>query len=243
MKRLFSLGVFLALTAGCARQKPSVQEQKPGVYGLAIVVVSGEKQVAGVGSTLAQPLVVQVNDKDGNGINGALVTIAGPTGSELIPASGPTDSSGQFTTEVRLGAVAGRYRFTASTRSSGGKVVDTELEEIALGWQETLGRQLNRTWCERCHNPESTPERVSNYDNLSTKPHAFTEGAALNKLSDADLTAIISHGGAAINASPEMPPYGYTLSSAEIQALIAYIRAMADPPYHSAGTVDAEKQR
>ncbi|HKR30357.1 MAG TPA: cytochrome c, partial [Terriglobales bacterium] len=69
----------------------------------------------------------------------------------------------------------------------------------------------------------------------------FTEGDALNKISDADLTAIITHGGAALNKSAEMPPYGYTLSKSDIQALLAYIRAVSDPPYPKKGVVYAQK--
>lgn len=49
----------------------------------------------------------------------------------------------------------------------------------------------------RCHNPESTAERVSNFDNLEVKPRLFTEGDTLNKMSGPDLTAIIDHGGPA----------------------------------------------
>jgi len=30
-----------------------------------------------------------------------------------------------------------------------------------------------------------------------------------------------------------MPPYGYTLSKSEIDALIAYIRLISDPPYRA----------
>jgi mono/diheme cytochrome c family protein len=136
--------------------------------------------------------------------------------------------------------VAGRYVIRATTTDAGGKNIELKLEEIALGYQQTLGRELNRQYCSRCHNPESTRERVSNYDNLTTKPHAFSEGDALNKMSDADLVAIISHGGPALNQSPEMPPFGYTLSKSNIQALISYIRAVADPPYRSAGVVYAK---
>ncbi len=76
---------------------------------------------------------------------------------------------------------------------------------------------------------------------LAVKSHPFTEGDTLNKMSDADLTAIIGHGGPALNKSALMPPYGYTLSKAEIEALIAYIRLISDPPYHAAGTVYAQK--
>jgi mono/diheme cytochrome c family protein len=32
-----------------------------------------------------------------------------------------------------------------------------------------------------------------------------------------------------------MPPYGNTLTKQEIAALVAYMRAMADPPYRAQG--------
>jgi mono/diheme cytochrome c family protein len=142
---------------------------------------------------------------------------------------------------VTLGGMAGRYQLVASTMTKGQKKVEIRSEEIALDYQRRLGQVLDEKYCGRCHNPESTPERVSNYDNLEVKPHAFTEGDTLNKMSDADLMAIISHGGAALNKSPLMPPYGYTLSKTEMQALIAYIRMISDPPYQAPGMVYAQK--
>jgi mono/diheme cytochrome c family protein len=60
-------------------------------------------------------------------------------------------------------------------------------------------------------------------------------------MSDADLVAIISHGGPALNKSPLMPPYAYTLSKSDIQALVSYIRTVSDPPYKAAGVVYAKK--
>jgi len=193
------------------------------------------------GMALAQPVVVQVNDDQGNAVVGAPVTFSGPPGVSFDPAIGTTDSSGQFTTTVRLGAMAGRYQLTAHTSTKGQKRVDLMIEEIALGYQQMVGFQLDNRYCARCHNPESSAERVSNYDNLEVKPHPFTEGDTLNKMTNAELTAIISHGGPALNKSALMPPYGYTLSKTEIEALIAYIRLISGPPYHASGTVYAEK--
>jgi mono/diheme cytochrome c family protein len=169
------------------------------------------------------------------------VYFSGPAGVSFAPVSALTDSSGQVTTNVALGQQGGRYKLTASTRDSSGKDIKLQIEEIALGYQQTVGFQLNTQYCIRCHDPESTPLRVSNMDNLSTKPHAFTEGDTLNKMSDADLVAIISHGGAALNKSAEMPPWGYTLSKSDIAALVSYIRAVADPPYEAGGLVYAQK--
>ena len=73
------------------------------------------------------------------------------------------------------------------------------------------------------------------------KPHRLTDGDTLNKMSNADLTAIIAHGDPVLNKSPLMAPYGYTLSKSEIQAVIAYIRMVADPPYGAPGIVYAQK--
>jgi len=227
-------------TSGCARRIAGAPTQKPAAFGSAVVESSGGKQIAAVGTTLAQPVVVQVNDDQGTGVVGALVQMSGPAGVQFEPGTGLTDSSGQFTTSVSVGGMAGRYQITAATLNKAQKKVELKLEEIALGYQQVLGQQINNQYCDRCHNPESTAERVSNYDNLEVKPHPFTEGEAIDKFNDADLLAIISHGGSALNKSSLMPPYGYTLSKSEIQALIAYIRAVSDPPYHTPGLVYAK---
>ncbi len=234
--------LIIAATVDCSRQPASNQSlPKPAAYGAAIVESSGGKQTTAVGTQLPQPLVVQVNDEQGNGLTGALVVLRGPNGVFLDPAAGLTDASGQFISNVALGTIPGRYQLTANTTAKAGKNIGLKIEEIGLGYQEMLGNQLSEQYCARCHDQESTPERVSNYDNLGTKPHPFTEGEILNKMSDADLMAIISHGGPALNKSPLMAPYGYTLSKSEIQALIAYIRMVSDPPYGAPGIVYVQK--
>jgi cytochrome c oxidase cbb3-type subunit 3 len=234
----FLLG-FAMLGTACSRKSESAAPLKPTAYGTAIVESSGGKQFAQTGSPLPQPVVVQVNDAQGTAVPGALVEFSAGSGATFDPAAALTDSSGQVTTNVSLGGMAGRYLITASTFDKSHKRVELKLEEIALGYQQTLGRRLNDQYCDRCHNSESTAERVSNYDNLEVKPHPFTEGDTLNKLSDADLTAIITNGGAALQKSALMPAWGNTLSKSDIQALIAYIRAVSDPPSKSAGPVYA----
>ncbi len=232
----------LAFSAGCARHDQNgFTALKPTAYGAAIVESSGGKQSAAVGTTLHDPLVVQVNDEQGAAVAGAPVMLQGPTGVQFEPVAGLTDSSGQFTSNVTLGVAPGRYQLVASTTTKAGKSVELKSEAIALGYQEMLGSRLNDQYCARCHNQDSTPERVSNYDNLAVNPHLFTEGDTLNKMSDADLASIIAHGGPALNKSPLMPPYGYTLSKSEMQALVGYIRVVADPPYGAPGIVYAQK--
>ena len=213
---------------------------KATAQGTALVESSGGHQVGATGTTLTDPLVVQVNDDQGTAVPGALVEFHGPAGVSFDPAAVLTDSSGQATTAVTLGTIAGRYQLSAMTPGKG-KSVTLDTLEIALGYEQRVGSILADKYCSRCHDPESSPVRVSNYDNLEVKPHAFSEGNTLNKISDADLTSIILHGGPALNRSALMPPYGNTLSAPDIKAIIAYIRALSDPPYQPPGTVYARK--
>ncbi len=228
----FSMLGLLAAT-GCHRA-PS-----PGLaataFGAAIVDVSGEKQIAGVGASLDQSVVAQVNDAQGTPVAGALVQFSGSGEVHFDPPSGLTGSDGQFATKVRLGGNAGRYELVATTKDKTGKPVQVQFSEIALDYQQALGQELNEKYCSRCHNAESTAEKVSNHDNLSVPPHALSDGAALNQIGRESLIAIIAQGGAALRRSAEMPPYAPTLSTTEIDALAAYIRAIADPPYRPQG--------
>lgn len=231
----------LAMTSACSRRAAGPADAQPKAFGAALVLVSGDKQAAGVGSPLDQPVVVQVNDDKGTAVAGALVRFAGAGGVTFDPDHGLTGSDGQFTTNVSLGGVHGRYQIVAATRDSSGKAAEIRTDEIALGYQETLGKKVSDLHCVRCHDSESTPERVSNHDNLTAQAHAFTDGATLNAMSDADLAAIISHGGAALGKSAEMPPYGNTLTKPELDALIGLLRALADPPYRPLGIFYAGK--
>ncbi len=229
----------LALFAGCGRQQ-QVARVEPKAFGAALVEVSGGKQIAASGTPVEQPLVVQVNDAQGAALAGALVSFHVSGGAAVDPVEGLTGTDGQLSASVMLGGVAGRYQILATTRDKAGKGIELRSEEIALGYQQNLGRQLNDRYCSRCHDSESSAERVSNHDNLKAAPHAFTDGAFLNNVSDGDLTNIITHGGPALNKSAEMPPYGATLQKSEIDALVAFIRAVADPPYRLKGLVYAK---
>lgn len=231
----------LAVTvcAGCAHRKadPPLQAKATGT---AIVVASGDKQLGSPGSRLPQPLVLQVNDDQGNAVTGAKVELTGPKGVVFDPAQVLTDDSGQASVKVTLGGISGRYELTASSNDAHGKTFSLQVAEFAAGYQQEVGYEVNEKYCSRCHDSESTAEQVSNYDNLAVKPHSFANGNVYNKLSDSDLATIIAHGGPAMNRSALMPPYGWTLDRAETQALIAYIRLVSDPPYVAPGVVYAK---
>jgi len=227
-----------AALAGCKHSAPANAGLKATAQGTALVESSGGHQVGATGTALKDPLVVQVNDDHGTAVPGALVEFHGSAGVSFDPAAVLTDASGQATTSITLGAIAGRYEWSAVTPGKN-KAVPLEIVETALGYQQRVGSVLADKYCSRCHDSESSPERVSNYDNLEVKPHPFTDGSTLNKMTDADLTSIILHGGPALNRSALMPLNGNTLSAADVKALIAYARAVSDPSYQQAGTVYA----
>jgi len=233
MRRQLVLLSSTLLLIGCSKNSTS-KPPSPTGYGTQIVEASGGKQIVTAGSTLPQPVVVQVNGSDGNPVTGALVRFRGE-GVDFNPAQVLSDSSGQATTAVRLGFAAGDYQLTAETPKQAGGTTSVNLRETSLGYEATLGQAVNDRYCVRCHDSESTPERVSNFDNLSPKPHQFSDGATYNLLQDSDLLNISTHGGLALGKSAQMPAYGKTLKPAEIKAVVAYIRAVADPPYQPSG--------
>lgn len=238
---VFASAITFASSIACSRRTATPAARPPSAVPSTMVEVSGGKQATSIGTTLGEPVVVQVNDAQGAAVTGASVSLRSARGVTFQPASGVTGSDGQFTAAVTLGSIAGRYQIVAATTGAGARPIEVRIEELALGFQQNHGRQLSDTYCSRCHDTESTPERVSNYDNLTTKPHAFSDGAFLNKLSNADLLAIIAHGGPALGKSAEMPPYDRVLSRAGIDSLISYIRAVADPPYRPREVIYAQR--
>jgi len=238
MKCVQIVCVLVLLLAGCSK-RPSTNQLAPKAYGTQIVEVSGSKQITGVGDELPQPVVVQVNGDNGNAIEGALVSFRGE-GLTFTPEQALSDSSGQVTTQVEVAFISGDYQITAETPKQSGGSASLNLREIALGYETTLGQAVNEKYCIRCHDPESTTERVSNFDNLSPTPHQFSDGATYNSIPDADLVNIIRHGGRSMGKSPQSPAFGTTLKPEEIKAVVAYIRSIADPPYPTSGVKNAK---
>ena len=231
--KLLRIAAVLVIASAVACRHAGEQQLQAKAQGVQVAEVSGGKQIAQVGSALAQPVVVQVNGADGNPVAGALVNFRGE-GMRINPAQALTDSSGQVTAQVQMGFVAGDNQLIAETPKAGGNAT-LAMREIALGYEQAVGKAVNDQYCIRCHDSESTPERVSNLDNLSPAPHQFSDGGTLNRITDSDLTNIIAHGGLALGKSPQMPAYGATLRPEEIRAVIAYMRTVADPPYQTPG--------
>src|SRR5690348_18116346 len=110
--RLSSAIVLLALlSTSCTKSKTKgVKSSERAAYGSALVEISGGKQAAPVGSTLDQPVVVQVNDDKGTAVSNVAVHFNGPAGALFNPTMVLTDSSGQASTALSMGSAPGRYR-------------------------------------------------------------------------------------------------------------------------------------
>ncbi|MGH7510740.1 MAG: Ig-like domain-containing protein [Gemmatimonadales bacterium] len=80
-----------------------------------ISVIAGDGQSGRVGSTLAEPLVVQVTDTRDRPVAGANVVFGftGGSGGETSPASAATDADGRASTSLTLGTTVGPATGTA----------------------------------------------------------------------------------------------------------------------------------
>src|SRR2546429_9531774 len=105
---------------------------------------------------------------------------------------------------------------------------------IPLGYQQAQGKRVFYQYCVWCH-ADSTPAGPSNRSNLTPVPALLDDGATLNAESDEYLGNIITLGASASGKSAMMRPYGRTLSPEEIRSVIAFTRAIAQPPYQPPG--------
>jgi cytochrome c oxidase cbb3-type subunit III len=103
---------------------------------------------------------------------------------------------------------------------------------IPLNYQQAQGKRVFYQYCVWCH-ADATPAGPSNRSNLNPNPPLANDGATLNALSDDFMRNVITLGGAAAGKSASMPPWGKTLSQDDIQAVIAFYRAIAQPPYQA----------
>jgi len=103
---------------------------------------------------------------------------------------------------------------------------------IPLSYDEAQGKRIFYTQCVWCH-ADATPAGPSNRSNLDPMPVLMNDGTALNHESDEYLENIIALGGSAVSKSAMMPPYGQTLTQQEIQQVVAYTRAIAQPAYQA----------
>jgi len=103
---------------------------------------------------------------------------------------------------------------------------------ISLNYQQAQSKRLFYANCVWCH-ADATPAGPSNRSNVTPTPSLMNDSAALNTLSDEYMENMITLGGAAVGKSAMMPPWGRTLTHDDIRDVIAFTRAIAQPPYQA----------
>jgi mono/diheme cytochrome c family protein len=82
-------------------------------------------------------------------------------------------------------------------------------------------------YCAQCHGTAGDGKGINVTKDFATDPRNFTNKEDMAKRTDEDIKTVIRDGGPAISKSPLMPPWGATLSAADVDGLLAYIRKMA----------------
>ncbi|MBI5437922.1 MAG: cytochrome c [Nitrosomonadales bacterium] len=88
-------------------------------------------------------------------------------------------------------------------------------------------KQLFEFYCAQCHGVKGDGKGINVGKDFATDPRNFTDSVEMAKRTDDDIKTVIKDGGPAISKSPLMPPWGATLSAAQVDELLAYIRKFA----------------
>ncbi|HSB68511.1 MAG TPA: cytochrome c [Candidatus Methylomirabilis sp.] len=91
------------------------------------------------------------------------------------------------------------------------------------------GKAKYQELCAACHGATGKGDGPA-AAGLQTKPRNHTDAAYMGKLKDQQIFDTIKKGGQGMGKSPLMPPWGGTLTDAQINDLVAYIRTLAKKP-------------
>lgn len=83
-------------------------------------------------------------------------------------------------------------------------------------------------YCAQCHGTAGDGKGINVTKDFATDPRNFTNKEDMEKRSDEDIRSVIKDGGPAISKSPLMPPWGATLSSAQVEELLGYVRKLCN---------------
>ncbi|MCH7978474.1 MAG: Ig-like domain-containing protein [Acidobacteria bacterium] len=118
---LFLGSVTVTLAGGTAPDVPTFADNTQGAVRVSgptpspLVIISGNGQIGTVGTELPQPLIVKVQDENGNPVAEETVTFAATRGGGVVSeASATTDAQGMAQTRATLGPEPGTHKFTAT---------------------------------------------------------------------------------------------------------------------------------
>lgn len=89
-------------------------------------------------------------------------------------------------------------------------------------------KQVYDFYCAQCHGEKGDGKGINVTKDFATDPRNFTVKADMEKRTDDDIRGVIKDGGPSISKSPLMPPWRTSLTDAEVEGLLAYIRKMCN---------------
>ncbi len=88
--------------------------------------------------------------------------------------------------------------------------------------------QVFKFYCAQCHGLEGKGDGPNVSKTFPVDPRNFTKAKEMEKLSDADMKNVIMDGGPSASKSPMMPPWSKTISEADADALVKYLRKLCN---------------
>ena len=105
------------------------------------------------------------------------------------------------------------------------------LSVAVYGQNQLQGKKLYTSYCVGCHGEAGKGDGPA-AKALPVRPANHTDGTVMNQLPDKFLIEIISKGGGAVGKSPVMPAWGGQFNEKQMRDIVAYVRSLAQPPYH-----------
>ncbi len=96
--------------------------------------------------------------------------------------------------------------------------------EAPLSYELRLGRETFQHYCKICHGEMGAGDGFNAF-NLDPHPRDLSDPAFQKAKTDGELKDAVRRGGAGVGLSPLMPPWGRTLSAAQVDEVILYIRS------------------
>lgn len=84
--------------------------------------------------------------------------------------------------------------------------------------------QVYKFYCAQCHGLAGKGKGPNVTKDFPVTPRDFTNATEMNKLTDSYIRGIVMDGGPSASKSPLMPPWGKTLSDADVNGLIKLLR-------------------
>lgn len=102
-------------------------------------------------------------------------------------------------------------------------------EAAPLSYELRLGKDVYKHYCMLCHGESGAGDGFNAF-NLDPHPRDYSDPAFQKKKTDAELADAIRRGGAGVGLSPLMPPWGHTLTDAQINQVVLYLRTLERKP-------------